>query len=563
MSDYLTLEMLHEGEHPVIDRVTFSHILLASMYNMVPVIKDRCVKSVDGLSEERKDYLLMKKSWQSRWGDISFYNFNEDIEITARNKSAITIDLPFDGKSGKSVSLDSTNSESYEELYRLMITSDKVVEKSIYKLRKFLSKDYNIYAEAFNLDIIQSDKAVYYIKFSRTEAAYTIYFFFFYAPRKYAEIREAAGFVTRTVSLGKNTRKLLDAVNANRNGFFANVAEGNELRGFEIANDRPAAKWLKAGAEVVDDAKSSMLDFFNAIQADQLVELASRGSSAHIPKFFFGSKYYRMLNPRYRMHSVVDRLNEGYAILGYLTGDMPLFDLDVKYEQSPSRREKSSDQSSHRPMGFMMIDLIGCKRFYNQSADYSKGIDALKAFQNEAADIIHRFSGYVVQTAGDGIYAIVELPGSGMPPGRHGRNEHKRSIYGLMLKIAALIQETGWETRIGMDFSRDVYYEGILGPLELNDNTITGVNVNIASRLEGKIKDLELIQRGILLPSLVDITDSWIRIKLEELVKDGDLAVPNTYVIEQESLEIHEAMVQDPPLQTYWHIYNKNWITGR
>lgn len=548
MSDYITLSDMAGNGHVGIERITLSHILLVSMHNMVPIIRGKGEKTVKDLDYERKDYILMKKSRQDRWGDIGFYNYHEDLVKVWRGVKGFDLSLPDGGGSlERLVTLD----ENYcEKLYRRVSTNRIITERSVGLLRRFLTQEYNIFAEAFNLKPVPTEKAVYYLLQSQTAMLPTLYFFFFYTPDKYRSLEDVTTLLKRIESLPMLSRLFARVVNTDRHGLFDCPRRNGTLEGIGRENGVPFLKWNLKGVDIKARVTKNSFAFFNDLQADQLIELASFGSSKHMPTSFFGRCAYPMLNPRFRVHRVIDRLNEGFGLLDYFTGRRKLSDLNIEYRQ---RKPEDDIAGTRRPIGIMMIDHINCKRFYEQATDFGRAIDALKAFQNDIADILHRHFGYVIQTAGDGVYAIVQLPRGDRAwfPSRHRRDSEKIILYGLMLTIALLVQETGWETRIGIDYSMDTYYEGILGPMELEDYTITGVNVNIAASLEGKIKTIKDAKHGILMPATFDMTQEWIEMKIE------GLGLQDSYMVKPRRLKIYEARRQKVPLKKFWHIYKK------
>ena len=213
----------------------------------------------------------------------------------------------------------------------------------------------------------------------------------------------------------------------------------------------------------------------NTLQIDEVNELTSRDMSILLPTYFFEKETYRNLHPNFRFHAVIDLLIELQANSQLLLSANKAIE---PISLTPRRKLTSN-------VGILLLDLVDFKRFFNKD-NYDNSLNLVKAFQSDITKIIHEYSGYVYKTGGDSFLAVVQ-------------KENKKDILTLLLQMALEIQSKPWYTRIGLNWTDQALFEGYIGPLELDEYGIYGADVNIAARLEHKIKEFD--NHGILMPA--------------------------------------------------------------
>lgn len=524
-----------DDENIVIDRVNFTHILLISLIKEQTTVlkkdKELTISNSTKLTSSRKNYLIMKKSRKKRWDDISFYNYNE----VALKEEGLFYISNMGGCNEKIILSENNESNSFKNISGYF-NQEKIREYYIKKIKKHLSTEYNIISEIFNIKPIENKDEIRYVKKSETSDQTTLYNFFFYyiSPYKDYDLNRISN------NLKNNKSELIKIINKNSFGLFDSICGRGEVVDISVDTDKKIKLFLKEDSiykSVSIEGKG--ISLFNSIAEDQINELALRETSIAIPEFVLNNIVFSNLHPNFRFHGVFKKL----------INNIYMKESIIRIMENNPYSYKMIKKRQNREIGFIMIDLIDCKSFY-QSSVPNPGYDYLNAFQNEVVDIIHKNSGYVIQTSGDGIYAVVESPvseRSSLKP-----YNCKKNIYEKMIRIALMIQKTGWKTRIGLDFSNNDFFEGFFGPLELGEYTITGTNVNIASRLESKIKKCR-IKHGILLPAPNDININWIKKTIKTLFPD------DSFTAESVILSIPEAVAcKEKQLKNFTHIFQNN-----
>jgi class 3 adenylate cyclase len=153
--------------------------------------------------------------------------------------------------------------------------------------------------------------------------------------------------------------------------------------------------------------------------------------------------------------------------------------------------------------GVLILDLVDYKRFFD-THNHLNSTALTKAFLGAVTEIVHLNGGYVHQTMGDCFVVTVQ-------------KESAAQNAKALLKMAVEIQCLPWKTRIGLNLitEKQPLHEGYFGPLELGDYRLTSSGINIAARLEAKIKSLN--NHGILMPKTgFDIEIKQMKTELDE-----------------------------------------------
>jgi class 3 adenylate cyclase len=228
-------------------------------------------------------------------------------------------------------------------------------------------------------------------------------------------------------------------------------------------------------------------------QTEQIHILASRDMAVFIPFDYFTKAQCSNLHPNFRMHTLIHRLHE--------------LDLDTDLAKladglTPVHHIQSMNTITSGA-GVLILDLVDYKRFFD-THNHHNSTALTKAFLGAVTEIVHLNGGYVHQTMGDCFVVTVQ-------------KESAAQNAKALLKMAVEIQCLPWKTRIGLNLitEKQPLHEGYFGPLELGDYRLTSSGINIAARLEAKIKSLN--NHGILMPKTgFDIEIKQMKTELDE-----------------------------------------------
>ncbi len=538
MSRYIDVNSLDGSTELNIERITYVHILLLRFTDAIQPVTDLFEIFREGGHEIC--YNLMKKSYKKRWGDISFFNFNEDAIFSLKG-NVLSLKMPDDTRVFSYNNFSASDKTMISVLYSLQ-NSDSAIERNKIKIRKNLSDEYNIDGAIINIEAVKNNEMISYVKKSESRDPYTLYFFHFYYLKKYDN-----DDLTSLISRIENSQQyyfniIKNIIEKNRYGCFnfLNIKWDIGLSFIRDQLGHPAGVKIDGGPWGININP----ELFNLIQEDQINELASREISTFIPCYLLDKNKYMNeqqhdpFHPKYKFHSIVSLI---------LSGSYPNFLTKIfRDELSVTYRRERHDEA--KKIGLMFIDLVDSKQYFKKN-NHKSGPKVQKSFQSDMARIITNNYGFIVNTAGDGIYAVIEYPPE---EAKKYSNTIKAEIYDRLLRTALEIQGTSWTTRIGVDYSEDYFEEGYIGPLEIGHYTISGKNVNIAARIEKEVKRMGNSKNGIIVPGPRGIDEKFINIILNKTgridfeVKPIELSIP-------EALENNN----DVPLTRYFHIYKK------
>lgn len=452
MNDYYTLDTLPGDININIERLCFCHVPLIYIRDWVPTLVGNPGSQPDlfDLEYKEKPYLLMKKSTNKRWGDISFFNFNMEERPTFFPRLTC-------------------NDESFRiisEIYRKGNCDETD------QLQRYFYEEFNLFGQILNFRSVHVSRRgdpICLIRRSRTVFYYTLYLFYFYQLHEYR-----AQDIQRMQDLLKSCQ--------------------SELAPETIRQICPElAAYLDSlppqpGKEPLDILESASLihEKLSHWQADQISELIAREVSILIPTYFFTRTHYKNLHPNFRFHALIPLLIDWYESQRTC---LSLAEPETSLTCSTKSRETVNT-------GVLMLDLVDFKTFFNKF-NYQKSLQLVKAFQTDIAEIVHQHSGYIYDVAGDSFLVLVQ----------QGSKEETLKV---LLDMALDFQCSGWKTRIGLSWVDRPLFEGYVGPLEIGDFELSGPNINIAARLEQKIKQFD--NCGILMTA--DIS----REKLQNLI---------------------------------------------
>ena len=97
------------------------------------------------------------------------------------------------------------------------------------------------------------------------------------------------------------------------------------------------------------------------------------------------------------------------------------------------------------------------------------------SYNCDIIDILEKYSSYIVQTAGDGILALIDI---------------EKLDENMFYKMISEILAQDWPVRAAAELAKKgLYMEGYLSPIELQEFTLCGRNINITARMEKKLKE--------------------------------------------------------------------------
>lgn len=510
------------GQNLNVERITILHVLFIYMKDEIldynKVFASGPSDSVSDIQNatRQKNYLLMQKSI-NKWDDISFFNMNEDI-LFSHDGDELYVKLP-NRTDVQPFKLDSQDVRDifkkdtfYKDLCAYIMNGESGIKENCQRIKDYLTRKYSIEGLFLNVQPIDVDKPVAYVRYSKTRSLPTLYVCLFYQITAWKDIETIKSPLMEDFQInGKLREKLFSIIKNDRFSIIGiNIDKDSNSN---IIQQKENNIEITGNHQTTSHALNSVI--CNNIQIDQINELISRNAIQPIPlDFFYVDTNNRnhdvpTLHPRFTFHSLAEVLMEKYIDVAE-----QLFSDSRPHYYIPFHQEI---EEGIRKTGFMLIDMVDCKKLFNKK-NFSSGNELLKAFQSDIVEIIHKNSGCIISTAGDGIFASVSLPEQ-----YSGLSETEISIimYEMLLKIALLIQLIPWETRIGIDISVDRFNEGIVGPIELQEYNMLGKNINIASRLEKLIKRFSGDKRnghvvptpatGILMPHPKYLKKDWLK----------------------------------------------------
>lgn len=258
----------------------------------------------------------------------------------------------------------------------------------------------------------------------------------------------------------------------------------------------------------------------DAQREQQIRLLASRDMAVFIPLDFFKKEQSANLHPHFKFHDLIHCLHEPDLNIDLAALCNKLTPVSYIQEMEPITN----------PTGVLILDLVDYKRFFHEN-NHENSIHLTKAFHGDVTEIVHSNGGYVYQTMGDGFLVTVQK----QTPADNAE---------ALLKMAIEIQNLPWKTRIGLNLitEEQTLYSGYIGPLELGNYGLTSSGINVAARLESKIKKLK--NHGILMPAE----------EFEDAINIKKIPI-NNFTIKKRK---YEGIPEKPGKHKYIYIYLKD-----
>lgn len=442
-----------------IQRVVFSYMLIAYLLDkespgshFVRDKNDRMEQTdISGIHEY---YLIGKNSLKKQWRDISLFNTNYDN---------FHLGIPL------------TKEPDFLRDYM-----NQAAPKLRAGLHEFLFDEYALPSYLFDIELALDPKGRQIIEAyatrSETDHRFTLYVFLFYVLCPFRPGGNRQNISDRVNALLDLADKepadaLHHSASTKRAQDFRShlqahcgLSRGQKL--IRIGSDEQSSQHLRVEWLDEQTIHSSRMDLFElqtkAVNAWVLREPAL--PIALDPLLRKGST----LHPRWKFHGVLKELIEKESII--LTSEY------ASHRYFPYRDESSKRVESESSRDYMIfVDLRGFRDFFApENTKHSHRYQ--KHFLHHACKVLERNGGWIIETAGDGVFANLTDP-----------TAHQE----ILARFIKEILEIPWRIRCGIAVTEgSTIYEGLTGPLHLKKHNVSGARVNVAARLESKMRDM-------------------------------------------------------------------------